>query len=149
MRLVFDIETDGLLDDLTKIHSIVIHDLDNNKLHSFDPTGIDEAVNMLEKADVIIGHNVIGFDIPAIVKVYPQFSIPPYVDTLICSRLIWSDIKENDFKFKHKSDFPLRLIGKHSLESWGYRLGLLKAITQIQMTSPRGLLQCKSIVKET
>tara|TARA_Y100000114_G_C11751404_1_gene324500 strand:- start:337 stop:2106 length:1770 start_codon:yes stop_codon:yes gene_type:complete len=127
MRLVFDIEADGLLDTLTKIHCIVIHDLDSKELFSFGPDKIDEAITMLEKADVVIGHNVIGYDIPAIKKVYPTFSIPPYVDTLICSRLIWSDIKENDFRFQRKSpDFPSRLIGKHSLESWGYRLRLLK-----------------------
>lgn len=68
MRLVFDIEADGLLDTLTKIHCIVIHDLDSKELFSFGPDKIDEAITMLEKADVVIGHNVIGYDIPAIKK---------------------------------------------------------------------------------
>ena len=32
MRLVFDIETDGLLPDVSKVHCIVLKDLDTNEV---------------------------------------------------------------------------------------------------------------------
>jgi hypothetical protein len=39
------------------------------------------------------------------------------------SRLVWSDLKENDFKFAKKNrEFPMKLIGSHSLGAWGHRL---------------------------
>jgi DNA polymerase I-like protein with 3'-5' exonuclease and polymerase domains len=37
--------------------------------------------------------------------------------------LIFTNRKEEDFRFK---EVPTKLIGRHSLESWGYRLGLRK-----------------------
>ena len=37
MRLAFDIETDGLLQDLTKIHCIVIINIDDGTKYKFGP----------------------------------------------------------------------------------------------------------------
>lgn len=151
-RLIFDIETDGLLDQLTTIHSLVIKDADNGQMYSCcdDPsyrheTGtctsaltIKQGLDVLMEADEIIGHNIVAFDIPAIQKVFPWFEPRgKTLDTLTMSRLIWSDIKENDFqrrarlKRKHgeghaNSASPKRLIGSHGLEAWGYRLGSWK-----------------------
>ena len=53
--------------------------------------------------------------------------MPKIFDTLIMSRLVWSDLKQNDFRYikKHK-DFPTKLIGSHSLAAWGIRLNNLK-----------------------
>ena len=128
MKLVFDIETDGLLDDLTKIHTIVIKWLETGEVIKYRPVGdeLQEAVDNLKNADLIIGHNIIAFDIPAIQKIFPDFNPVGIFDTLVASRLIWSDIKNQDFRFSHHTDFPNKLIGKHSLKAWGYRLGLLK-----------------------
>ena len=39
MSLIFDIETDGLLDTLTKIHSLVIYDTEKDELISCCNTG--------------------------------------------------------------------------------------------------------------
>ena len=50
MRLVFDIESNGLLDEMDKIWSIVIYNIDTKQTFSFDPSGIDDAVKMLQKA---------------------------------------------------------------------------------------------------
>lgn len=80
----------------------------------------------LEEADLIVGHNVINFDIPALTKVYPWFKPKGLVrDTLVLTRLMWPHIKERDFELMKKG-FPKKLIGRHSLESWGYRLGNYK-----------------------
>ena len=54
--------------------------------------------------------------------------MPKIHDTLLLSRLVWSDLKNNDFKFvKKRTDFPMKLIGSHSLKAWGLRLSNHKA----------------------
>ena len=53
--------------------------------------------------------------------------MPDIFDTLIMSRLVWSDLKQNDFRYvKKNKDFPTKLIGSHSLAAWGMRLNNLK-----------------------
>ena len=73
---IFDVESNGLLDTLDKIHCIVIYDIQNKKTFSYRPGDIDKAITKLEEADLLIGHNIVGFDIPAIKKVYPNFKTP-------------------------------------------------------------------------
>ena len=104
MRLVFDIEADGL--DPSVIHCIVAIDPDTKEVYKYDPSQLQEGLNLLASADKLIGHNIIGYDIPAIEKVTGlNLSHIQLVDTLVLSRL-----------FK-----PTRE-GGHGLESWGYRL---------------------------
>ena len=104
MNLVFDIEADGL--DPTVLHCIVAIDVDTKEVHKFDNTQIAEGISLLYNAEKLIGHNIIGYDIPAIKKVTGiDLSHIKTVDTLVLSRL-----------FK-----PTRE-GGHGLESWGYRL---------------------------
>jgi DNA polymerase I-like protein with 3'-5' exonuclease and polymerase domains len=76
-------------------------------------------------ADLIIGHNVIRFDIPLIKKLYPWFEIQEdrVRDTLVCTRLLWPDIAERDLA---KGRALGKLTGSHSLEAWGKRLGNYK-----------------------
>ena len=127
-QYVFDIETNGLLDTLDTIHCLVIKDINTNQNYSFKPDQVAEGIELLKDADTLIGHNILKFDIPAIQKVYPDFKTKgKCLDTIVLSRLIWSDIRDLDFK-KASLDksFPTQMIGKHSLESWGYRLNFLK-----------------------
>lgn len=71
-----------------------------------------------------IGHNIIGFDEPALLKLYPDWFPEGKVrDTLILTRLMWADIKDSDFDNQRKGLFPAKYIGKHSLAAWGHRLG--------------------------
>lgn len=130
-RFLFDIETDGLLDQLTKVHSLVIIDLDTEEMGSYaDRAGyspIEAGLEVLKGADLLVGHNIQDFDIPALHKVYGFTFDGEIHDTLILSRLIWSDLKHNDFRFAEKNpEFPKNLIGSHSLKAWGYRLSNLK-----------------------
>ena len=97
MQLVFDIEADNLLDNLTQIHCIVTKDVKTGETVSYRPDQIDEAIQALENADEIIGHNVIGYDVPAIQKLYFKFKPKKVTDTLVLSRLIWPNIKDKDF----------------------------------------------------
>lgn len=134
-RLLFDIETDGLLDTMSKIHCIVTKDLDNGTICTYynGHTSIDgnhngyisDGIDKLKTSDQVIGHNIIGFDLPAIRKLSPTFKPRGEVtDTLVLSRLIFSDIKNMDFASwnKNKDSIPTKLIGSHGLKAWGYRL---------------------------
>lgn len=124
-RLIVDLESNGLLDKLTKIHCICTYDLDTGKAESFHGQTLEIGLDELRDADELIGHNLIDFDIPAIQKVYPGFQPKgKLTDTLVISRLIWANMKDLDFN--PKSPVPGGKKGKHTLESWGIRLGLLK-----------------------
>jgi hypothetical protein len=130
MRLIFDIETNGLYDDVTHIHCIGIHDLDAKETYVFNDQGnaqpITKGVQLLEDANSIIGHNIIGYDIPVIRKLYPWFTPSGTVmDTLVLSRIYHADILKVDQK-RRWNHMPLQLYGRHSLESYGYRLGEYK-----------------------
>ena len=130
MNLVFDIETDGLLADVSTIHCLAIHDLDTKENYIYNDQGSQEPISrglqMLADADSIIGHNIIGYDLPVISKLYAWFSIPgTTIDTLLLSRLFHSDMMKLDKKHNWKH-MPLKLYGRHSLESYGYRLGEFK-----------------------
>ena len=107
MNLVFDIETDGL--DPHKIFCISAMDVDTQEQKNFDVSNICNGLAYLMQADKLIGHNIIGFDIPAIKKLYRvDLSDKQLVDTLVLSRLF----------------NPVR--ASHSLEAWGYKLGFQK-----------------------
>jgi len=124
--LVFDLETDGLLDDVTKIHCLVIYDSEADTTCIYNDQGSQEpivrGVQRLEDADVLVGHNVIGFDLPVLQKIYLWFDPQAFVlDTLLLSRLYHTDMVEIDKQLDNPL-MPLQLRGRHSLESYGYRL---------------------------
>ena len=130
MNLIFDIETDGFLKDVSTIHCLAIHDLDTKEDYVYNDQGSQEPISrglqMLEDADSIIGHNIIGYDLPVISKLYSWFTNPgTVIDTLLLSRLFHADMMKLDKKHNWKH-MPLKLYGRHSLESYGYRLGEFK-----------------------
>ena len=121
-RLAFDIETNGLLPELDRIHCLEIKDVDSGQEYSFGPQEVELGIDVLEKADEIIGHNILGFDIPAIQKIYPDFKErAKQTDTLVLSQLIKGDLKNEDFTYQ-PAELPKRLYGSHSLKAWGHRL---------------------------
>mgnify|MGYP001590381027 CR=1 FL=1 len=126
MRLVVDIETNGFLDVLTTIHCISACDIDTGTYYNFRPDKIDHGIKLLSEADELIAHNGIKFDVPAIQKLYPSFTPKKLIDTLVCTRLIWADIKEYDADLIRKEILPRKLFGSHSLKAWGYRLKMMK-----------------------
>ena len=125
--LVFDCETNGLLHDVCEIHCIAIYDNTKEETFVFNNQGdqsgpITEALHWLSSADVIVGHNVINYDLPVLRKIYSWFDTnASIVDTLILSRLYHPNMMEIDKK-RNIARMPLQLYGRHSLESYGYRL---------------------------
>jgi len=128
MRLLFDIETNGLpRKGLDRIHCIVAKDIDTGEVFRFNDTGstqsVTNGVTLLQEADVLIGHNIVGFDIPVIQQIYPFFQTKAELfDTLILSRMFFPDILNRDYR-KKPIGMPAKLYGRHALEAWGYRLG--------------------------
>ena len=126
--LVFDIETDGLLVDASKVHCIWCHCLETGETHDFKPGEIVAGLEFLKSATTLIGHNIIGFDIPCIKKLYPKWvpKATAVVDTMVLAQLLFPDIKNADYVNIIKGKMPGRCSGSHSLEAWGYRIGEYK-----------------------
>tara|TARA_B100000902_G_C27284691_1_gene903738 strand:- start:173 stop:2017 length:1845 start_codon:yes stop_codon:yes gene_type:complete len=131
LQLVFDLETDGLLHELTKVHSMVLRDVETDDICSCaDADGyesVESGLYMLSQADLIIGHNIVNFDIRAIKKIYPNFKFKKTCkayDTLLVSRVLWPELEPvDDQKFSH---IPKKYRGRHSLGAWGERLNTKK-----------------------
>lgn len=102
---IFDIETDGLLDEMTKVHVLSWMDNDNNVQHTHDYVAMRI---FFEEADILVGHNIIRFDIPAVEKLLGVKIKAKLVDTLALSWYLNHD----------------RL--KHGLEGFGEDYGVPK-----------------------
>ena len=127
MRLAFDIETDGLLRQISTIHCIAAQDLDTNEKYFWDNGDIKKGLAFLLTADELWGHNIIGYDFEAIREIYPDWKyLGTSYDTLILSRLFFTDILDRDFRTR-PTNMPANLYGRHSLEAWGHRLNVHKS----------------------
>lgn len=106
MWVVCDIECDSLTPSV--IWCIVCKEIDTGKVHTFRDLRV--FLDFSKKISGVIGHNIIGYDLPVLKKFIPQLhlTLEDCIDTLVVSRLL---------------NFG---IGKHSLEAWGERLGILK-----------------------
>lgn len=140
MRIrLFDCETDGLLHELTQIHSLVIKDPESGEVWSCAKQrgykSIESGLELLMEADLAVGHNILKFDVPALNKVYPWFTldVEKMRDTLLLSRLLWPDLGDRDMGLIKKGKLPGKLRGAHGLEAWGHRLGLHKGDYAAQM----------------
>ena len=88
-QLVFDIETDNLLTDISKIHCISTIDIETGEDRHFGPHEIQDGLNYLSSADTLIGHNICSFDIPAIKKLYPKWKYTAQLyDTLLAGCIL-------------------------------------------------------------
>ncbi len=131
-RYIFDIETNGLLPELNRVHCLAIKNEDTGERFSCNdqpghrPT-IRDGIRLLSEATEIIGHNVIGFDIPALAKVY-GFTIPRerVSDTIVMAKLYKGNVKEEDLAPRHKGTDRGALFGQQSLKAWGIRLNCHK-----------------------
>jgi DNA polymerase I-like protein with 3'-5' exonuclease and polymerase domains len=134
LRLGFDIETDGLLDAASKVHCIVITDLDCDEVVTYGPEQINKGLTHLSRANYLVGHNIVGYHLPLLRRLYNWMPSQGcvVVDTLVASRLIFPHLSDLDRQTAAMGDPPLgKLTGRHSLEAWGMRLGIPKTGTDI------------------
>ena len=131
-RVIFDIETNGLLQDVSELWCIVCRDADTGDVKTFGPDEVVAGVKYLMTSDEIIGHNIIGYDLPALrelgyINGFDQLFDPKVTDTLVMSRLIHTNLAEQDRLKNLKSEYiPSKLVGSHSLKAWGHRLSCNK-----------------------
>ena len=107
MTTVYDIETDGLLDVLTKIHVLSYSDDGKTVHHTHD---YDEMREFFATRKVLVGHNHVRFDIPAVEKVLNIKVNARLIDTLALSWYLHHD----------------RM--KHGLEGYGEEYGVPKPV---------------------
>ena len=107
MTTVFDIETDGLLDELTKIHVLSWSNDMGEVRHTHD---YDEMRYVLLNSETLVGHNIIRFDIPAIERV---------LDIKVTARLV--DTLGISWYLNHERP-------KHGLEGYGEDYGVPKPV---------------------
>lgn len=129
-QLLFDLESTGLLRQGSTIHCIVMRDLDElNTPQVFDhepQRALLQGIKTLERADLLIGHNIIGYDLPLIREQFPSFNFGGQVlDTLVLSRIFYPHIIDRDYE-RRPDGMPQKLYGRHSLAAWGYRLRCFK-----------------------
>lgn len=117
MPIVFDIETNGLLYDVTKIHCIVTQDTVTKEVRRFFdnlslPGGIPcdgsvgAGIEYLQKAAVIVGHNIANYDVPVLRKLTGIEDWPLIYDTFLGSCMLYPNQDG------------------HSIEAWIERLKL-------------------------
>jgi hypothetical protein len=107
MTTVFDIETNGLLDVLTKIHVLSYSHDGKEVKHTHD---YDEMRKFFTETETLVGHNIIRFDIPAVEKVLGIKVNARLVDTLALSWYLNHDRQ------------------KHGLEGYGVDYGVPKPV---------------------
>lgn len=135
-RLVVDIESDGLLyaegekPAATKVHCFCTLDLDTGEKRRFRSSAqvgsgesIQEGLAYLASASLLINHNLLGFDLELLRKLYGFVYTGATFDTLVAANLIWTNAWEMDSIQKR---MPPKLWGSMSLEAWGYRLKVRK-----------------------
>jgi DNA polymerase I-like protein with 3'-5' exonuclease and polymerase domains len=121
--LIFDLESDGLYDNVTVIHCIVVYDIRLQQTFSYGPDRIADALAHLATADVLIGHNILFYDIPVLSKLHPSVQLNGrIIDTLICTRLIWPKEILYTIDDEQYTQVPKGLKGSASLKAWGWRL---------------------------
>lgn len=106
MKIIFDIEADGLLDTVTRIHCLSYTD-NFNRVQSI--TSYAEMRALLLRPDItLVGHNIIRYDIPVLEKILDIKIKARLIDTLALSWYL----------------YPNRI--KHGLEVWGTEFGIEK-----------------------
>jgi DNA polymerase I len=130
LDIIFDLETDGLLDTVTTIHCLgmtVANAQAGQVFANEEPYDcLEDALEIMSRAKSLTGHNIIGYDLPVLKKIlgWTPSKHTKIIDTLVLSRLCHTNLLEVDAKEKM---IPTKLYGRHSLEAWGERLGILKS----------------------
>ena len=113
MKIIYDLETNGLIPEVSTIWIAVCKNIDTNEITTFsdydkDSKPLNELLPFLNKCEILIGHNIINYDNVCLHKLLgwqPPKSIK-MIDTMLLSQM-------NNFRRE----------GKHSLKNFGKILG--------------------------
>lgn len=133
MNIIFDIETDGLYYEATTVHCISIK-IEDGPTTAYTSRPIEGSSGSIEDAlgilkahydHTLVGHNIINYDLPVLKKLYGFEHKGKLLDTLIISKLKYTNLSLLD---SNNKKLPPKLRGSHSLKAWGYRLGNNKEV---------------------
>jgi DNA polymerase-1 len=133
-RNLFDIETDGLLDECTRVWILCITDLNSGKKLKFLEGDLGW-MEVFDNSEKLVGHYILGFDLPALKKIH-NYTLPSHVhvtDTLVLSQVL---------NYRRFGD------DGHSLERWGQFFGQPKQVHEDwSQFSPEMETRCESDVE--
>ena len=140
--IMFDIEADGLLEDVTRIHCLVGRNLltdEVNRFYRFDEFSdhskkdaeLDRLVEYIDSATTLVGHNIVGYDLDLLERFYGMNfdSGINILDTLVWSQALYPD-RQLPRGCPPVIVNPVtgiaKKVGPHSVEAWGYRVAKKK-----------------------
>jgi len=128
--MIFDVEADGLLDEATKIHCM---SFTTDRIPMGSTSDYDAMRNILLNQKVLIGHNIVRYDVPLLEKILGIKIKAKLYDTLPMSWVI-------------NTDRP-----KHSLESFGEDFGVPKPEINdwVNLSQEEYIHRCQEDVKIT
>lgn len=109
---IFDIETDRLLETVTKIHCLSYKIVDENmrEYASGVLTDYGDIRSFVLQQEYLLGHNIIRYDVPVLEKILGITITAKLIDTLALSWYL----------------YPMQV--KHGLKYWGEQLGVPKPV---------------------
>ena len=118
-KLVFDVESNGFVNDATTVWCISTYDIITKETITFSDNSdrhlsVADGLKVLSNADELIGHNIIMYDIPLLEKLFNFKTKARLIDTFLMSQL---------FNFNRTLG---RYKGRHGLEMWGEHFGIQK-----------------------
>ena len=130
-RVVFDVETNGYLEETHTVHCMVVKDLDYGTLcvaSTRDMTSFIRALRILHEAKIVVGHNIIQFDLPILSRFMSGYLNGRRLwrgrDNSFYERLKELDVKIRDTYVMSRLFDPERL--RHSIEDYGRQFGRAK-----------------------
>lgn len=105
---IIDIETDGLIENVTKIHCVSVHKFQDGTDRKFTLINRDQIIDFFLNEETLVGHNIIRYDVPVLEKLLGIKIKAKLIDSLGLSWYLYPD----------------RI--KHGLEFWGEDLGVEK-----------------------
>jgi DNA polymerase I-like protein with 3'-5' exonuclease and polymerase domains len=109
---IFDLEGNGLNElritkkgtiepECNRVHCLVLRSFPDGGVQVFRNNGEEDTIAegwaILREADVVIGHNIIGYDLPMLRRLYGGDVTGSVFDTLVAARVLWPDAKNHPF----------------------------------------------------
>jgi len=117
MIAVVDIEADELLDKVSKIHCLCYYDTVTGISKSL--TGYQEMRDFIMQKDlVMIGHNIVRYDVPVMNKILEIKVKATLVDTLPLSWTLYSQYLPTEHSLEDWGEFELRVVPFCSRQEW-------------------------------
>jgi DNA polymerase I-like protein with 3'-5' exonuclease and polymerase domains len=171
MRLVVDLETTPIPDNKRElpdtIWCIVARDIDTNEeFYADGERDFPAMVVLLQRAELLVGHNIAKFDVPVIEKLFNRWKRTGRLyDTLVGAQMVYAaNLYEYSIMLRNsarpKTDearerrMPTKFLKAQSLEAWGYRLEMPKLHADVTVDfyrqySDELLERCRSDVRLT